>query len=60
MKRALIFGASGGIGAAFCDALAQQGYAVTGLSRSGDGLDLRDPAAVDAAMKGLTVPSIWW
>ena len=51
-----IFGASGGIGAAFCDALDQQGYAVTGLSRSGDGLDLRDPAAVDAAMAGLSGP----
>ena len=56
MKRALIFGASGGIGAAFCDALGQQGYAVTGLSRSGDGLDLRDPAAVDAAMASLSGP----
>ncbi|MGZ3217847.1 SDR family NAD(P)-dependent oxidoreductase [Paracoccus sp. T5] len=38
--RALILGASGGIGAALAARLADQGARVTGLSRSGDGLDL--------------------
>lgn len=56
MKRALIFGASGGIGAAFCEALDQQGYAVNSLSRSGDGLELRDSAAIDSVMAGLSGP----
>lgn len=40
MTRALILGASGGIGAALAARLEGQGVAVTGLSRSRDGLDL--------------------
>lgn len=46
--RALVIGASGGIGAAFLDALrADPGCgAAIGLSRSADGLDLTDEAAV--------------
>lgn len=44
--RALVIGASGGIGAAVCAALRGRGWAVVGLSRSGDGLDITDEAAV--------------
>ena len=40
MKRALVFGASGGIGTALCTTLAQQNYEVVGLSRRVHGLDL--------------------
>ena len=40
--RALILGASGGIGAAVAARLRDGGADVTGLSRSGDGLDLTD------------------
>jgi len=40
MADALILGASGGIGAALAARLEGQGWAVTGLSRSRDGLDL--------------------
>ena len=50
MDKALIIGASGGIGAALARALAGRGVAVTGLSRSGDGLDLRDPAGIMAEL----------
>lgn len=46
MSRALILGASGGIGAALAQLLIRDGIAVTGLSRSRDGLDLTDPATV--------------
>ncbi|MEO1960967.1 MAG: SDR family NAD(P)-dependent oxidoreductase, partial [Paracoccus sp. (in: a-proteobacteria)] len=41
--RALVLGASGGIGAAVCDRLARDGARVTRLSRRDDGLDLTDP-----------------
>lgn len=42
----MVIGASGGIGAAVCAALRGRGWAVVGLSRSGDGLDITDEAAV--------------
>lgn len=50
--RALVVGASGGIGAALVAALRERGE-VVGLSRSGDGLDVTDEAAVAAAFAGL-------
>ena len=51
--RALVAGSSGGIGSALCDALVARGWAVTGLSRSGDGLDVTDEASVARVMGGL-------
>lgn len=56
MERALVIGASGGIGGAVVAALAAKGVAVTGLSRSADGFDVTDPASVAAAMAGLEGP----
>ncbi len=47
--RALVVGASGGIGAALVAALAGRGD-VVGLSRSGDGLDVTDEGSVAAAL----------
>ncbi|MEL7107260.1 MAG: SDR family NAD(P)-dependent oxidoreductase [Pseudomonadota bacterium] len=55
MQRALIIGASGGIGAAVAGELAARGWDVTGLSRSADGFDVTDEASVQtglAAVKG--------
>lgn len=46
MKRALIIGASGGIGTALHAALDGKGVAVTGLSRRADGLDVTDEGSV--------------
>ena len=46
MDHALILGVTGGIGAAMAARLRQAGTQVTGLSRSGDGLDLTDAASV--------------
>lgn len=46
MENALILGASGGIGAAICAELGARGVAVTGLSRSADGLDVTDEASL--------------
>jgi NAD(P)-dependent dehydrogenase (short-subunit alcohol dehydrogenase family) len=46
MNRALIIGSSGGIGSAVATALTARGADVTGLSRSGDGLDVTDEASV--------------
>ncbi len=43
--RSLVVGASGGIGAALCDALAARGE-VVGVSRRGDGLDVTDDASI--------------
>lgn len=56
MENALIIGASGGIGRAVCAALRAKGVAVTGLSRSGDGLDVTDEATVASALGALTGP----
>ncbi|WP_435257857.1 SDR family NAD(P)-dependent oxidoreductase [Thioclava sp. FR2] len=44
--RALVIGASGGIGAALAVALSSQRYDVTSLSRSVDGFDLTDEASI--------------
>lgn len=52
MEKALIIGATGGVGQAVCQALLARGVAVTGLSRA-DGLDVTDPAAVDAVLGAL-------
>ncbi|MBI1415786.1 MAG: SDR family NAD(P)-dependent oxidoreductase [Limimaricola sp.] len=61
MKDALIIGASGGIGAALAAALAADGWAVTGLSRKADGLDVTDPAAVERVLGALEGPfdAVW-
>jgi NAD(P)-dependent dehydrogenase (short-subunit alcohol dehydrogenase family) len=56
MENALIIGTSGGIGAALAAALAARGVAVTGLSRSGDGLDVTDEASVEAHLGALDGP----
>jgi len=56
MENALIIGASGGIGRAVSAALRAKGVAVTGLSRSGDGLDVTDEATVAPALGALTGP----
>lgn len=56
MDTALIIGASGGIGAAVAQALGARGVAVTGLSRSGDGLDVTDEGSVRAALGRLSGP----
>jgi NAD(P)-dependent dehydrogenase (short-subunit alcohol dehydrogenase family) len=55
MQKALVIGATGGIGRAMCAALAAQGVAVTQISRA-EGLDVTDPAAVDRVMDGLDGP----
>lgn len=44
--RALVIGTSGGIGGAVAAALTARGWAVVGLSRSADGLDVTEEAAV--------------
>ena len=56
MERALIIGATGGIGAAIADALAARGVAVTRRSRSADGLDVTDEASISAVLGSLTGP----
>lgn len=53
MKRALVIGASGGVGDAICKAFATQGWKVTGLSRSGDGLDVTNEDSVSEHMGAL-------
>ncbi len=55
-QRALVIGASGGIGAALVGALAGQGWKVTGLSRRADGFDVTDEAAIMAGLAGLVPP----
>lgn len=52
MGKTLILGASGGIGSALAAAYTARGEAVTGLSRSGDGFDITDPASVAAHLDG--------
>ena len=56
MEKALIIGASGGIGQAVSAALGAKGVAVTGLSRSGGGIDVTDEASVAAALGALDGP----
>lgn len=56
MERALVIGDTGGIGAALAGALRARGSEVTGLSRSRDGLDLRDPGAVERVLAGVEGP----
>lgn len=56
MKRILIIGASGGIGAALSAAFAARGDTVTGLSRAHDGLDIADDASVSKHLAGLQGP----
>jgi len=51
--RALVIGASGGIGAALTAALRNRGARVDTLSRSGDGFDVTDEAGVAAALAPL-------
>ena len=53
MKKALIIGASGGIGRALTEHFEAQGVQVTGLSRSADGLDLRDEPSVARVLGAL-------
>jgi NAD(P)-dependent dehydrogenase (short-subunit alcohol dehydrogenase family) len=53
MARALILGASGGIGAAMTAALRARGDDVVTLSRSADGFDVTDAASVARHMGGL-------
>jgi len=56
MNRALIVGASGGIGGALVAEATRRGFEVTGLSRSQDGLDVTDDASVASAFDALTGP----
>lgn len=56
MKNALIIGDSGGIGGAVAAYLRGQGMAVTGLSRSRDGLDVTDEASLSAWLGALDGP----
>ncbi len=56
MKRALVIGASGGIGTAISGELNRRGWDVTGLSRARDGLDVTNEASVEAALGRLNVP----
>ena len=51
-ERALIIGATGGIGSALAAELSRRGAEVTGLSRAG-GLDLGDPGSVPRVMAAL-------
>jgi deoxyribodipyrimidine photolyase-related protein len=56
MERALVIGASGGIGAALVRALEVRGEQVTGLSRSTHGLDLTDERSIVAHLSALHPP----
>lgn len=53
MSRAVVFGASGGIGSAVVAELASRGWDVTEISRRKDNLDVTDEASVQAAIKAL-------
>lgn len=53
MARALVIGASGGIGRAVSAELAARDWEVLGLSRSGNGFDVTDEAAVEAVLGAL-------
>lgn len=54
--RALVIGASGGIGAALVAGLTRQGAEVLGLSRSRDGLDITDEASIATHLDQLSGP----
>ena len=54
--RALIIGASGGIGSALCAQLTGQGADVTGLSRSKDGFDITDEGSIQGHLGALSGP----
>ena len=56
MERALIIGASGGIGTAFADALVARGVDVVALSRQTEGLDFSDPPAAEALLARVEGP----
>lgn len=56
MTKALVVGASGGIGQALAQALQAAGHEVSTLSRSQDGLDVTDEASVIACMAALQGP----
>lgn len=56
MKRALVIGASGGIGSAMCAEFARRGYEVVGVSRSVDGLDVTDEVSVAEVLGRLEAP----
>lgn len=56
MKRALVIGASGGIGAALSTDLSAKGWEVTDLSRRDDGLDITDEANVVRLLQPLAAP----
>jgi NAD(P)-dependent dehydrogenase (short-subunit alcohol dehydrogenase family) len=55
MKRALVLGSSGGIGAALVGALSQ-GYEINEFSRSKDGFDITSPESVEATLAPLEAP----
>lgn len=56
MKRALVVGASGGIGSAVAEALEGRGVAVARLSRREHGLDVTDEASVERLMRAQEGP----
>ena len=56
MKKALVIGASGGIGSAISVELNARGYGVAGLSRASNGLDITDEKLVAAALQSLSGP----
>ena len=56
MERALVIGASGGIGSALASALRARGCDVVGLSRATDALDVTREASVEAALGALSGP----
>ena len=56
MKRALIFGASGGIGGAIADNLSKRRWDVTSLSRSFNQFDVTDENSVKAAFTSVDGP----
>jgi len=55
MKKALVIGATGGIGGAVAAELETRDYAVTGVSRA-QGLDVTDPASVARVLGALDGP----